>query len=1054
MIEAIIQGAMSRSRMIITTLILLLVAGTYAYIAIPKESDPDIDIPMIYVSMYLEGIAPEDAERLLLRPVEEEMTGIEGIKELKSTAYQGGGFVLLEFVAGFNKDKAIDDVQKAVDRARPDLPPDVEEPDVTEVNFSLFPVLVVTLSGAVEERTLVRLARDLQEKMEAIPTVLEANIAGDREELVEIVINPELIENYNLNGPEIVGFFSNSNRLVAAGNLDTGAGRFAIEVPGLFKNVADVMNMPVVVNQDSVISVADIADIRKTFKDPENFARLDGEKAVALEIVKRSGENIIDTIAAARELVEREQQYWPEGIKVSFTQDRSNDIRDMLSELQNSMIAAVLLVMVVVVASIGLRSGALVGIAIPGSFLTGILAIFLLGLTVNVVVLFALIMSVGMLVDDAIVVVEFADRKMAEGLNKRDAYALAAKRMAWPVIAATATKIAAFAPLLFWPGMMGEFMKYLPLTLIAVLVGSLIMALVFVPVLGAIFGKVGASAESETLKALESDADMDLTKLPGATGVYVRVLDKALRRPGLILFAAFALLIGVQVAYAKFGHGVEFFPDIEPEAATVLIHARGNLSINEQDMLVRKVEERVLGTPGLKTVYSRTGKTAGGGSDLAEDVIGQLQLEFTEWDARAPASEILETIREKTADLSGIFVETQKMQAGPPTGKDIQIQLASRFPDALDKSIEQLTAGMKEIGGFRDFEDSRALPGIQWQLQVDRAQAAKFGIDLSTVGQYVRLITNGLKVAEYRPDDSDDEVDIVIRYPLDSRTLDQMDGLRVAGRDGPVPVASFMTREAKNAVGQINRADQKRIMTLKANTDEGANVAAKVVEIQQWLIANRGDLDPRVEISFKGEDEDQREAGAFLVKAFIMAIFIMAIILVTQFNSFYSTLLILSAVLLSTIGVFIGLLVTGQPFGIVMTGIGVIALAGTIVNNNILLIDTYDVMKREHNFSRHDALLRTGAQRLRPVVLTAMTAVLGLLPMMFQITLDFGTREFSQGAPSTQWWVQLSTAIGFGLTFATPLTLIVTPCALMVQGRVGASVKRLKTRLFPRNEPI
>lgn len=1040
---SIINASVNRSRMVLTTLLLLLIAGTYAYRDIPKESDPDIDIPQIYVSMYLEGISPDDSERLLLRPVEEELTGIEGVKEMRSTAYQSGGFVLMEFVAGFNKDKALDDVQKAIDRARPKLPADVDEPNVTEVNLSLFPVLVVTLSGSVEERTLVRLARDLKDKAEALPTVLEARVAGDREELVEVVISPELLEHYNLNGPQIVQFFNASNRLVAAGNLDTGAGRFAIEVPGIFKTPADVLDMPIVVRGDSVIRVRDIAEINRTFKDPESFARLNGQKSVALEIVKRSGENIIDTIAAVREVVEQEKAFWPAGVQVSFTQDRSNDIRIMLEELVNSMIAAVLLVMVVVVGSIGLRSGLLVGVAIPGSFLTGILVIYMMGLTVNVVVLFSLIMSVGMLVDDAIVVVEFADRKMAEGMNRKDAYIAAARRMAWPVIAATATKIAAFAPLLFWPGLVGEFMKYMPLTLIATLTASLVMALVFIPVLGAIFGKPG-EGDNEMLAALEKGEDTDLTKIGGATGAYVRVLDKALDRPGLVILGAFATLILIIFAYGKFGNGVEFFPNIEPDVATVLVHGRGNLSILEQDMLVKQVEDRVMQTAGLKTVYTRSGKSAGGmGGELAEDVIGQIQLEFIPWNERPPATEILRDIRERTADISGIFVETQELQAGPSSGKDIQIQLASRFPDALPPAIEKLRAGLGEIGGFRDIEDSRPQPGIQWQLQVDRAQAAKFGIDLSTIGQYVRLITNGLKIAEYRPDESDDEVDIVIRFPNDQRTLDQLDRLRVIGADGPVPASSFMKREAQDSVGTISRADQKRIMTVKANVEPGANVAAKVAQIQKWMTDNRDTLDPRIEVTFKGDDEEQREAGNFLVLAFFMAIFTMAIILVTQFNSFYSTLLILSAVILSTIGVFIGLLVTGESFGIVMTGIGVIALAGTIVNNNILLIDTYDVTRREHNFTTKEALLRTGAQRLRPVVLTALTAVLGLLPMVFQLTINFGERHVEYGAPSTQWWVQLSTAIAFGLAFATPLTLIVTPCALMMKDRASAGWRRM-----------
>ncbi len=1048
MIAPIIDSSISRSRTILSIMLLLLIAGTYAYIAIPKESSPDIDIPQIYVSMHLEGISPEDAERLLLRPVEQEMNTIEGVKEMKSSGYQGGGYVLLEFYAGFNKDKALDDVQKAVDQARPDLPPDVDEPSVTEVNFSLFPVLVVTLSGEVPERTLLMLARNLQDEIEGISSVLEAGIAGDREELVEIIINPELLESYSLDGIELLRFFDASNQLVAAGNLDTGAGRFAIEVPGLFESIFDLMEMPLRVSGDSVIKIKDVAEIRRTFKDPENFARLNGERAVALEVVKRSGENIIDTIEAVREIVAEEQKHWPAGVEVNFTQDESENIKTMLLDLQNNVISAILLVMIVVVFALGVRSAALVGIAIPGAFLTGILFLYTIGLTVNVVVLFALILSVGMLVDGAIVVTELADRKMTEGLHRREAYAIAAKRMAWPIIASTATTLAAFAPLLFWPDIVGEFMKYMPITLIAVLSASLLMALIFVPVMGSIFGKAGA-VDSETMKSLSAAEEGDLNDIKGFTGFYIKVLNFALKAPGLVLIAAVIALIGVQVAYAKFGKGVEFFPEIEPEVATVLVHARGNLSIYEKDKLVREVEERVLKIGGVESFYTTSGKSAQQGSELAADVIGQIQMQFMDWDKRATADEMLAQIRENTADMAGIYVETQKQEGGPPSGKDVQIQLASRFPEKLGKATEQIRAAMEEIGGFRDMEDSRPLPGIQWELDVDRSQASKFGLDISTIGSYIRMVTNGLIAAEYRPDDSDEEIDIVVRHDMGDRTLDQLDRVRIETPGGSVPISNFVERRAKPAVGTINRVDQRRVVTVKADLPPGTNISAKVDEVKDWLQQHRSEFDSDVQITFKGEDEDQREAQAFLMKAFIVALFLMAIILVTQFNSFYSALLILTAVIMSTIGVMIGLMVTGQPFGIVMSGVGVIALAGIIVNNNIVLIDTFDHLRAQYGdrMSMRELILRTGAQRLRPVLLTTITTVIGLMPMALQMNIDFISREVSIGAPSTQWWVQLSTAIVFGLSFSTVLTLVVTPAALMMREKAAGMSRRIGSML-------
>lgn len=1041
MISSLIDAAISHSRTVLCVLLLLLLAGGYAYVDIAKESEPDIDIPQIYISMAVEGIAPEDAERLLLRPMEQELTTIEGVKEIKASAYQGGGYVLLEFKAGFDKDEAMKDVREAVDRVRPELPDSLErEPTVTEVNFSLFPVLVVTLSGDVPERTLLKLSRDLQDKIEALPSVLEAAIAGNREELVEIVISPELLDSYNLDGVQIIDFFNRSNRLVAAGNLDTGAGNFAIEVPGLFKSVTDILNMPVRTDGDSTVMLRDIAEIRRGFKDPVNFARLNGERAIAIEVVKRSGENIIDTIESVRRVVEAERASWPAGVSVSYTQDRSEDIRTMLTDLQNNVISAVLLVMVVVIASLGMRTSLLIAVSVPGSFLTGILVLYLMGLTVNVVVLFALIMAVGMLVDGAIIVMEFADRKMVEGMGRREAYALAARRMAWPVISSISTTLAAFAPLMFWPGLVGEFMKYLPLTLIAVMGSSLLMALIFVPVLGALFGKPGAAADPENMKMLAASEEGDLRTIGGMTGVYVRVLDWVLARPGKIILAAVIMLVGVQVAYGKFGKGVEFFPYIEPQMATVLVHGRGNLSIYEQDALVREVETRILGLDGIKTVYTRSGKAAMQGSNLAADVIGQIQLEFTPWGARPLAREIVTTIRERTADIAGIMVEPQEQESGPPGGKDVQIQLGARDPALLPPAVEKVRAMLDQMGGFVAVEDSRPLPGITWELLVDRAQAAKFGLDITTIGFYLRLVTNGLQVTEYRPDDSDDEVDIVIRHEMDQRTIDQLDRVHVQTAQGAVPVSNFIRREPRPSQGTIDRSNQRRIMTVKADVTEGQNITARVEEIKAYLSAHPEFLGPGVEVTFRGEDEDQKEAQDFLVKAFSVALFMMAIIMVTQFNSFYSAFLVLSAVVMSTIGVFLGLMLTQQPFGIVMSGIGVISLSGIIVSNNIILIDTFDHIKREqgHRMTTREIILRTGAQRLRPVFLTVITTVLGLLPMVFQMNIDFIGRDVSIGAPSTQWWVQLSTAVAFGISFATVLTLLVTPAALMFRDRAGA----------------
>ena len=1046
--NALIDAALGRSRMVLTALALVIVAGITAYVGIPKESDPDIPIPIIYVSMVHEGISPEDAERLLVRPMEQELRAIEGLKEMRSTAADGYANVLMEFEAGFDSKQALEEVRRKVDIAKKELPEDTKDPTVNEVNVALFPVLVVTLSGDVPQRTLVRVARDLRDDLQGLLGVLKVDIAGDREDLLEVVVDPLKLESYNISQQELINAVTLNNQLIAAGALDTGAGRFSVKVPGLYKTARDVLETPIKVRGEGVVTLADVTAVRRTFKDPTTFARVNGKPAIALEVRKRIGENVIDTIENVKRKVAEAQAAWPEGITVAYSQDKSRHIRTMLVDLQNNVISAILLVMIVVLASLGLRSAGLVGVAIPTSFLLGILTLAMLGMTINIVVLFSLILVVGMLVDGAIIVTELADRKMAEGLHRREAYALAAKRMAWPVISSTATTLAAFLPLMFWPGVVGEFMKYLPLTLLTTLTASLVVALIFLPALGALFGKPG-SGNAATLTALSAAEGGDLRALRGPTGAYTRTVSMAIRHPLKIALGAVALLIGVQWYYATHGNGVEFFPEVEPDQALVHVHARGNLSIDEKDALVREVESRILPLGDFETVYVRTGARLQG-QDAAEDVIGTIQLEFKDWEQRRPAAETLADIRRRTADLAGITVEVRQQEAGPPTGKAVQVQFSSRYPELLEPAVLRLRDFMEHLPGLTDVEDSRPLPGIEWQLEVDRAKAGRFGADVASIGAVVQLVTNGIKVGEYRPDDADREIDIRVRFPLGDRTIDQLDQLRVRTRDGLIPITNFVTRTAQAKIGTIERVDGRRVMAVKANVAPGVLADNEVKTISAWL--KDAGIDERVTWRFKGKDEEQNKAAAFLQKALMVALFLIAIILVTQFNSFYRSFLVLTAVVMSTIGVMLGLIITGQTFSIVMTGIGVIALAGIVVNNNIVLIDTYAHLVRE-GMEPMEAIVRTGAQRLRPVMLTTITTIVGLLPMVFQVNIDFVARAVSVGAPSTQWWVQLATAVAFGLAFSTVLTLIVTP-ALLALGARALSWRLARRRRVAEPAPV
>ena len=1033
--RAFIDLAFHHARTTISTLLLLLIAGSVAYVEIPKEAEPDINIPLIIVRVAHEGISPEDSESLIIRPLELELRSVEGLKEMRAKGYEGGANIVLEFEAGFDVKQALTDVREYVDNAKPELPDDSEDPVIEEINFSEFPVVVVTLSGSVPERALLELGRDLKDEIEGLSPVLKAELTGTREEMVEILIDPVKVESYGLSPAQTIANVKNSNKLVAAGAQDTGRGSFTVKVPGLLTHVSEIMDLPVTVAGDAVVRLRDIGEVRRAFKDPKSFARINGARAVTLEVSKRSGENLIETVALVRDLVEKERGMWPDGLResvdIAYAQDKSTDIKERLSTLENSVISAVLLVMIVVVAALGFRSAILVGVAIPGSFLTGVLVLSAMGLTINMVVLFGLVLAVGMLVDGAIVVTEFADRKMTEGLHRKKAYALAAKRMAPPIIAATLTTLAAFLPLLFWPGVVGEFMKYLPITLLATLSASLLMALVFIPALGAYVGRPG-TASPEVMKALKGGEEGGLEHTGAVIRTYLSVLQAALKYPARVTLGAFALLVGVLGYYALFGNGIEFFPDSEPSTAQVQVRARGNLSIWERDALMREVEAEVLRVQGIDMVYTRTRSNPTGES--AEDIIGSIFLEFSDWQTRRKAAVILEEIRTRTLPIAGIIINAEKRESGPPVGKPVQIEISSRYAELLQPTANRIVEELSKNPNFVDIEDSLPLPGIDWVFDVDRAQAAKYGANVSSVGSTIRLATSGIKLGAYRPQDTDEELDIRARFPGQYRTLEQLGQMRVETPAGQVPMTNFVDMQPRAKTGTISRTDARRIVMVKADVAEGVLADQMVKGIQAWIAA--ADLDQRISIRFKGEDEEQAKAKAFLTKAFGVALFLIAIILVTQFNSFYSGLLILSAIVMSTIGVFIGLLVTGQPFGIVMGGIGVIALAGIVVNNNIVLIDTYDRL-RQHTSDAREAIMLTGAQRLRPVLLTTVTTMLGLLPMALNIGIDFIGRDIVIGAPANQMWVQLSISIVFGLGFATVLTLIVTPSLLMVRANVA-----------------
>ncbi len=1041
--NVLIDAAVNRSRTTLLLMLMVVLAGIAARVLIPIESNPNVEVPVFLVVVPHDGISPEDATRLLVKPLEVQMRTVDGVDEVRAFAYEGMARVLVEFDADYDLDQALNDVRAAVDRAKPEFPSSAEEPFILEQTAADFPIVQINLVGSndgaepVSERVLYNLAQDLRDDLRALPDVLDAELQGHREELLEVVIDPTALEVYQIGSDQLLNTMLRNNRLIAAGSLDTGAGRMAVKVPSVIEQAQDLFDLPIRVDADSVVTLSDIAHIRRTFKDRQSYARVNGNDTISINVVKRVNANVVDTVDQVKRVVETHRPSLPARVSMFYTQDQAPFARDQVVELQGNIVTALVLVMVLVVAAIGLRSGLIVGAAIPVSFLFALVFVWALGYTFNFMVMFGMLLGLGMLIDGAIVVTEYADRKMAEGQPPRDAYTAAAKRMFWPVAASVATTLAAFLPLVFWPGVAGKFMRYLPVTVFFVLTGSLLYALLFGPTIGALFGKPG-SRDARAQRTLVELEHGDPLRLSGFTGLYARLLAFTCRHAGLALLAIAAILAGAFYSYGKFGRGMTFFSDADPAYARVAVRARGNLSAAEIYGLVREVEARILEIPGIKSINTQTMLGSGGsfGMPTASDSVGFMFLEMHEENERALSGrEILERARQTTADLAGIAVEVQKMEDGPPVGKPIQIQFSAHNQDLLDPVVAQVRDYIDaEVDGLRDVDDTRSLPGIEWELTVDRAQAALYNADVSLVGVAVQLVTNGVKVGEYRPDTADDAVDIRVRYPSAARGLSALDDLKIATDKGLTPIANFVRRAASPKVDVIERIDGRMVLFIRADVAPGVLADDKVREIQAWL--DRTELDARVDIAFRGANEEQADSIAFIMVAMAMSLLLMFVLLVTQFNSLYQSLLILIAVVMSTAGVLLGLLVTNSPFSAILTGVGVVSLAGIVVNNNIVLIDTYNHIRRSHPELDHVALIaRTGAQRLRPVLLTTVTTVFGLLPLASNLSIDFVNRDIVYGGQLAGFWVPLAQAIVSGLTFATLLTLVATPAMLALPHR-------------------
>jgi CzcA family heavy metal efflux pump len=1030
------QAALKRQATVLALLVIIVIAGLYCYATLPRESFPDITIPYVFVTTTYEGVAPQDMEQLITIPIERKLKGIDNVEEIRSTSAEGLSTVAIKFLPKVDLDDAVQKVRDKVDQAKNDLPADLaDDPVIQEVNFSDMPVIRVVLSGPFSLRRLQNLAEDLQDQIESVTGVLEARISGGLEREIHVEFDLDRVGAYNVPFSSIISSVTRGNVNMPGGSMDIGEGKYLVRVPEDFKHPSDIFSIVAFVRDGKPVYLRDVATIKDSHKDALTRSRINRDKSVTIAVSKRSGENIVRVTDEVKRIVEEMRPQLPQTLQIDLTADMSNDVRLMVADLENNIISGLLLVLTVIFLFIGGQSAVFVAMAIPYSMFITFALLTGFDVTLNMVVLFSLILALGMLVDNGIVIVENIYRHMQQGKSRQEAARIGADQVAWPVITSTLTTLGAFSPMMFWPGIMGEFMGYLPLTLIMALSASLFVALVINPVLSARYQKVKiASPKKKNPSAPE----------PFLKRIYLVLLKWCLRRRWLVVLTSILLLVASMVCFGLFGKGTEFFPETEPKRAYVNIKAPEGTNLNMSDQLVAEVEKIVSEYEDIRYVISNIG--AMGGDPFSQGGTGthisRVVLDFKDFHDRSrSSSEIVNEVRQRIlATMKGAEIQVEKEEEGPPTGKPINIEISGENILTLGELAARVRKEIRSIPGLVDLKDNFVKGKPEIRVRVDKEKAALLGLDTYTIAYTVKAAINGVKAGVYR--EGKDEYDIIARLPeRDRQSIGNLKRITVSGPRGePIPLTSLAEVSLGSGIGAIMRLDQKRVVTISGDVSGRlANDVIKEIDerLQKNLTWPRG-----YHYRFSGEQEEQAKAQAFLSKAFFACIAIILLIMLTQFNSFITPLIILSSVILSLIGVFIGLLVTGTAFGIIMTGIGVISLAGVVVNNAIVLIDYYNQLLAK-GMTALDALMRAGAVRFRPVMLTAITTILGLLPMATGISFDFRKLAWDIGGESSQWWGPMAVAVIFGLGFATLLTLIVVPvlCSLAdsLKNRQGGS---------------
>ncbi len=1002
--------------------VIITVMGVVSYITLPREANPDITIPFVIVSTPYPGVSPSDVESLVTQELEKELKSIENLKEMRSSSKEGVSAITVEFDPSMNIDEALQKVRDKVNIAKPNLPEDADEPIITEINFSNIPIMIVNVSGKYGLARLKKVAENLQDKIEQTPGVLDVKLAGGLEREVMVDVDPEKLRSYRLGLQDVVDTIKDENVTIPGGAIDIGDYKYLVRVPGEFENPMIIKDLVIQSRGLRPIYIRDVANVSFGFKDADSYARLNGVDCVSLSVTKRSGENIIEVSDAIKKLMDSELLTLPRTTKISITADQSKMTRSLLSDLENNIISGLLLVLIVLFFFLGLKVAVFVALSIPLSMLISFMALQGLGFSLNMVVLFSLILALGMLVDNAIVIVENIYRHAEEGSPPVKAAIEGTAEVAKPVIASTVTTLCAFFPMVFWPGIMGEFMTYLPYTLTVTLTSSLFVALVINPTLCATLLHVKGAKKKVT--------EMTEAELGPLMRIYRRVLVVALKRPLVTVASSIASLVLMLVAYGYLGQGVEFFPDVEPSKIFVDIEAPTGTNIEASNAIAQKMEKFVSGYDDMETNVTSVGVSTNqfdftGAGEAGPSHKSRIAVDFIDREERKRSTKIsIDKLRKQAATVIGANVEVNQEEMGPPSGPPINIEVSGNDYLTIAKLSYKVKELLENIPGLADIKSDYSPGKPELNIKIDREMAGRYGFTTRDIALDIRTAINGAKASKYRV--GKDEYDIRVRLNLDRRDrMEKLNNLFIRHEENVAPLSSFAKITTSAGYGDIAHIDQKRVITLSAELEAGVNANAALAIVQK-AIKEKIDIPEGYRVAYTGQNEDQQESETFLEKAFVGALFLIAFVLILQFNSVATPFIILSSVILSLIGVLLGLMITKTPFGVVMTGVGVISLAGVVVNNAIVLLD-YTIQLRERGMEKLSAIITAGMTRLRPVLLTAITTILGLLPMAIGVSFDFMEFKWITSSDSSDWWGPMAVAVVFGLGFATILTLVVTP---------------------------